>query len=74
MKRTGRVVEGKVVLEGLVREDGSLADPKVATSSRSPLLDAAALWFDTHLAPHSATALSHATAAARLTWPGYRTR
>jgi len=29
--------------------------------------DAAAGWFDTHLAPHSAAALSHAIAAARLT-------
>ena len=29
--------------------------------------DAAASWFDTHLAPHSAVALSHAVAAARLT-------
>lgn len=34
---------------------------------RSGLLDAAAGWFDTHLAPHSAVALSHAVAAARLT-------
>ena len=31
------------------------------------LLEAAAAWFDTHLAPHSAIALSHAVAAARLT-------
>jgi cyclohexa-1,5-dienecarbonyl-CoA hydratase len=31
------------------------------------LLDAAASWFDTHLAPHSAVALAHAVAAARLT-------
>lgn len=34
------------------------------------LLDAAAMWFDTHLAPHSAVALSHAVAAARLTLRG----
>ena len=34
------------------------------------LLEAAAMWFDTHLAPHSATALSHAVTAARLTLRG----
>jgi cyclohexa-1,5-dienecarbonyl-CoA hydratase len=34
---------------------------------QSSLLDAAASWFDAHLAPHSAVALSHAVAAARLT-------
>jgi cyclohexa-1,5-dienecarbonyl-CoA hydratase len=33
----------------------------------SSLLDAAASWFDAHLATHSAVALSHAVAAARLT-------
>ena len=31
------------------------------------LRDAAAAWFDTHLSPHSAVALAHAVAAARLT-------
>lgn len=34
---------------------------------QSSLLDAAASWFDAQLAPHSAVALSHAVAAARLT-------
>ena len=34
---------------------------------QSSLLEAAAAWFDAHLAPHSAIALSHAVAAARLT-------
>ena len=34
---------------------------------QSSLLDAAAGWFDAHLAPHSAVALSHAVAGARLT-------
>jgi cyclohexa-1,5-dienecarbonyl-CoA hydratase len=34
---------------------------------QSGLLDAAAGWFDGHLAPHSAIALSHAVAAARST-------
>jgi cyclohexa-1,5-dienecarbonyl-CoA hydratase len=34
------------------------------------LLDAAASWFDTQLAPHSAVALSHAVTAARLTLRG----
>ena len=33
----------------------------------SSLLDAARAWFDAHLSPHSAVALSHAVAAARLT-------
>jgi cyclohexa-1,5-dienecarbonyl-CoA hydratase len=33
---------------------------------RSALLDAAAAWFDANLAPHSAIALAHAAAAARL--------
>ena len=34
---------------------------------RSSLLESATAWFDAHLAPHSAAALSHAVAAARLT-------
>ena len=34
---------------------------------QSDLREAAAGWFDTHLAPHSAAALAHAAAAARLT-------
>jgi cyclohexa-1,5-dienecarbonyl-CoA hydratase len=34
---------------------------------QASLLDAAEAWFDSHLAPHSAVALSHAVAAARLT-------
>lgn len=34
---------------------------------QASLLDAAGAWFDAHLAPHSAVALSHAVAAARLT-------
>lgn len=34
---------------------------------QAELLDAATSWFDAHLAPHSAVALSHAVAAARLT-------
>jgi cyclohexa-1,5-dienecarbonyl-CoA hydratase len=36
-------------------------------ASQSTLADAAAAWFDAHLAPHSATALAHAALAARLT-------
>lgn len=34
---------------------------------RSSLLEAAGAWFDAHLSPHSAVALSHAALAARLT-------
>jgi len=34
---------------------------------QSSLIDAAAQWFDTQLAPHSAVALAHAAAASRLT-------
>ena len=34
---------------------------------QASLLEAASSWFDAHLAPHSAVALSHAVAAARLT-------
>lgn len=34
------------------------------------LADAAAAWFDTHLAPHSAVALSHAALASRVTLRG----
>jgi cyclohexa-1,5-dienecarbonyl-CoA hydratase len=34
---------------------------------QASLLEAAAGWFDTNLAPHSAIALSHAVAAARIT-------
>jgi cyclohexa-1,5-dienecarbonyl-CoA hydratase len=36
-------------------------------ASQASLLDAASSWFDTHLAPHSSVALSHAVAASRLT-------
>jgi len=36
-------------------------------SPQATLAEAAAGWFDTHLAPHSAVALSHAISAARLT-------
>lgn len=36
-------------------------------ASQSDLLEAAAGWFDSHLAPYSAVALSHAVKAARLT-------
>ena len=39
-------------------------------ASHVHLLDAAAMWFDNNLAPHSAVALSHAVAAARLTLRG----
>ena len=38
--------------------------------SHASLLDAAAAWFESNLAPHSAAALSHAVAAARLTLRG----
>lgn len=34
---------------------------------QTSLIDAAAAWFDMHLSPHSAVALAHAVAAARLT-------
>ena len=34
---------------------------------QTSLMEAAAAWFDAHLSPHSAVALSHAVAAARLT-------
>ena len=37
---------------------------------QASLKEAAEMWFDTHLAPHSAVALSHAVAAARLTLRG----
>ncbi len=36
-------------------------------ASQASLLEAAASWFDAHLAPHSVIALSHAVMAARLT-------
>ena len=36
-------------------------------ASQASLLEAAAAWFDTHIAPHSAIALSHAVMASRLT-------
>jgi cyclohexa-1,5-dienecarbonyl-CoA hydratase len=39
-------------------------------ASHVQLLDAAAAWFEHNLAPHSAVALSHAVAAARLTLRG----
>ena len=35
--------------------------------AQASLLDGAAAWFDTHLAPHSSVALAHAVAAARST-------
>ena len=62
-RATRAIVTGQTQSASYWHDAGLLS--MVAPESR--LLDAAASWFDAHLAPHSPVALSHAAAAARIT-------
>ena len=62
-RATRAIVTGQLQGAGYWHDAGLLS----MVAPTSSLLDAAGAWFDTHLAPHSAIALSHAVAAARLT-------
>ena len=62
-RATRAIVTGQLQSAAYWHESGLLS--MVAPSAS--LLEAAGAWFDTHLSPHSAVALSHAVAAARLT-------
>ena len=62
-RATRAIVTGQVQGAGYWHEAGLVS----IVAPRANLLDAAGAWFDTHLAPHSAAALSHAVRAARLT-------
>lgn len=62
-RATRAIVTGQTQSAQYWHEAGVLS----LVSSESNLHDAAETWFDTQLAPHSAVALSHAVAAARLT-------
>ena len=65
-RATRAIVTGQTQAADYWHEAGLLS----MVGDHCSLLDAAAVWFDTHLAPHSATALSHAATAARLTLRG----
>lgn len=62
-RATRAIVTGQLQSAGYWHDAGLLS--MVAPSAS--LVEAAGDWFDTHLSPHSAVALSHAVAAARLT-------
>ena len=62
-RATRAIVTGQLQAAGYWHDAGLLS----MVAPTASLLDAAGSWFDTHLSPHSAIALSHAVAAARLT-------
>ena len=67
--RVGASRAARAIVTGQTQSAGYWHDAGLLSmvASQSGLLEAAALWFDTHLAPHSAIALSHAAGASRLT-------
>jgi cyclohexa-1,5-dienecarbonyl-CoA hydratase len=67
--RVGASRATRAIVTGQSQEAGYWHDAGLLSlvAPQASLLDAAASWFDTHLGPHSASALSHAVAAARLT-------
>jgi cyclohexa-1,5-dienecarbonyl-CoA hydratase len=65
-RATRAIVTGQTRAASYWHEAGLLS----MVGSHASLEDAAGMWFDAHLAPHSAVALSHAVAAARLTLRG----
>ena len=65
-RATRAIVTGQTQTASYWHDAGLLS----LVSDQVSLLDAAAMWFDAHLSPHSAVALSHAAAAARLTLRG----
>ncbi|MEY4636938.1 MAG: cyclohexa,5-dienecarbonyl-CoA hydratase [Acidobacteriota bacterium] len=62
-RATRAIVTGQQQSAGYWHDAGLLS----MVASTASLVEAAGSWFDTHLSPHSAVALSHAVAAARLT-------
>jgi cyclohexa-1,5-dienecarbonyl-CoA hydratase len=62
-RATRAIVTGQTQRSGYWHDAGLLS----IVAPQASLTEAAEQWFDTHLAPHSAVALSHAAAAARLT-------
>lgn len=67
--RVGASRATRAIVTGQTREASYWHDAGLLSmvAPQSSLLDAAAAWFDANIAPHSAVALSHAVAAARLT-------
>jgi cyclohexa-1,5-dienecarbonyl-CoA hydratase len=67
--RVGASRATRAIVTGQTRDADYWHDAGLVSlvAPRSSLLESAASWFDAHLAPHSAVALSHAVAAARLT-------
>lgn len=62
-RATRAIVTGQQQSAGYWHDAGLLS----MVAPTASLVEAAGSWFDTHLSPHSAVALSHAVAAARLT-------
>ena len=67
--RVGASRATRAIVTGQTREAAYWHDAGLLSmvAPQASLLDAAAAWFDANIAPHSAAALSHAVAAARLT-------
>ena len=67
--RVGASRATRAIVTGQTRDASYWHDAGLLSmvSPQSSLLDAATAWFDATIAPHSAVALSHAVAAARLT-------
>ena len=67
--RVGASRATRAIVTGQIQEARYWHDAGLVSmvGPQTNLLDAAAAWFDAHLSPHSAVALSHAVAAARLT-------
>jgi len=65
-RATRAIVTGQIQGARYWHETGLLS----IVGPNADLIEAAAVWFGTHLAPQSATVLSHAVAAARLTLRG----
>jgi cyclohexa-1,5-dienecarbonyl-CoA hydratase len=67
--RVGTSRAARAIVTGQLQGAGYWHDAGLLSmvASQASLIDAAAGWFDSHLAPHSAIALSHAVAASRLT-------
>lgn len=66
--RVGASRATRAIVTGQMRDARYWHDAGLVSmvAPQSTLLDAAASWFDAHLAPHSATALAHAATASRL--------
>ncbi len=67
--RVGASRATRAIVTGQTRDADYWHDAGLVSlvAPQSSLVESASAWFDAHLAPHSAVALSHAVAAARLT-------